>query len=97
MFGRQRDPVQELAKKAQRAFDQQAGQINALHQQNHNLANQLARQNSQFQSGQTMDELKRGEEHYAQIVMLAGYAGFFALWTQTRNEMSLWMFASTER
>ena len=27
--------------------------------------------------------------------MLAGYAGFFTLWTQTKSQMSLWMFAST--
>ena len=95
MFGRQRDPVQELAKKAQRAFDQQSGEMDALRKQNQNLANQIAGQNSKSQAGHTMDELKRGEEHYAQVVMLAGYAGFFTLWTQTKGEMSLWMFAST--
>ena len=95
MYGRQRDPLQELAKKAQRGFEQQAAQINALQRQNQNLAHQIASQNSQSQAGQTMDELKRGEEHYSQIVMLAGYAGFFTLWTQTKSDMSLWMFAST--
>ena len=95
MFGRQRDSVQELAKKAQRAFEQQAGLINVLQQQNQHLANQIARQNSQSQAGKTMDELRRGEEHYAQVVMLAGYAGFFTLWSQTKSSMSLWLFAST--
>ena len=95
MFGRQRDPVKELAKKAQRGLDKQAAQINELHRQNQNLAHQIARQNSQAQAGQTMDEMRRGEEHYAQVIMLAGYAGFFTLWTQTRSDMSLWMFAST--
>jgi hypothetical protein len=95
MFGRQRDPAQELARKAKRAFDEQSAQLNALQKQNHSLANQIARRNSQSQAGQAMDELKRGEAHYAQVVMLAGYAGFFTLWTQTKSEMSLWMFAST--
>ena len=91
MFGRQRDPVRELANKTKRALDQQNAQINALQRQNQHLVHHA----SQSQVEQTMEELKRGEEHYAQVVMLAGYAGFFTLWTQTRADMSLWMFAST--
>ncbi|MFT3898454.1 MAG: hypothetical protein QM719_12310 [Thermomonas sp.] len=95
MFGRQRDPVQELARKAQQGFTQQAAQIDALRRQNQSLASQIASQNSQSRAERTMEELKRSEEHYAQVVMLAGYAGFFTLWTQTKSQMSLWMFAST--
>jgi hypothetical protein len=95
MFNRPRDPLKELAQQAQRGFKQQAGQIDALRRQNQDLANWVARQNSESEAGQTMGDLKRGEEHYAQVIMLAGYAGFFTLWTQTRGEMSLWMFAST--
>ena len=95
MYGRQRDPVQELAKKTQRGFEQHAGQLAALQRQYQGLANQFARTAYQSQADRTMDELKRGEEHYTQVVMLAGYAGFFTLWTQTRTGMSLWMFAST--
>ena len=91
MFGRQRDPVRELANKTKRALEQQNAQINALQRQNQRLAHHA----SQSQAEQTMEELKRGEEHYAQVVMLAGYAGFFTLWTQTKADMSLWMFAST--
>ena len=91
MFGRQRDPVRELANKTQRVLEKQNAQIEALRCQNQHLAHHA----SQSMAGQTMDELKRGEQHYAQVVMLAGYAGFFTLWTQTRADMSLWMFAST--
>ena len=91
MFGRQRDPMRELANKTQRVFEQQNAQINDLQRQNQHLARHV----SQSQAGQTMYELKRGEEHYAQVVMLAGYAGFLTLWTQTRADMSFWMFAST--
>ena len=95
MFERPRDPLKDFAQKAQRGFKQQAQQINALQRQNQDLANQIARNNSRSEVGETVDDLKRGEEHYAQVVMLVGYAGFFTLWTQTRNEMSFWMFAST--
>jgi hypothetical protein len=95
MFGRQRNPVQELATKVQSGFIQQAARIDALQRQNQFLASQIASQNSQSRAEQTMEEIKRSEEHYAQVVMLAGYAGFFTLWTQTKSQMALWMFAST--
>lgn len=95
MFGKSRDPLRELAKDTQRGFKQQASEIDALRRQNQVLANHIANQQSKSAAAVTMDELKRGEEHYSQVVMLAGYAGFFTLWTQTRSDMSLWMFAST--
>ena len=95
MFGRQRDPVHELARKVLGGFTQQSAQIDALQRQNQFLASQIASQNLQSRAEQTMEEIKRSEEHYAQVVMLAGYAGFFTLWTQTKSQMSLWMFAST--
>jgi len=56
---------------------------------------QAASQTGQSTVDKTVEELKRDTAHYTQVVMLAGYAGFFTLWTQTRNEMSLWLFAST--
>ena len=92
---RSKDPLKDLANRAKRGFEQQAAQINALERQNQALTRHIASQSSHAAAGQAMDELKRGEEHYSQVVMLAGYAGFFTLWAQTRADMSLWMFAST--
>lgn len=49
-------------------------------------------------SNEWADAIKRAEERgraYTQILLLIGYGGFFALWTQTADKMSLWMFAST--
>lgn len=95
MFGRPPDPLNQFSARVQRAFEQQNTRINDLQKQSNILAQRLAAQHSTSEADETMEELKRREEHYTQVVMLAGYAGFFTLWVQTRSEMSLWMFAST--
>ena len=95
MLGKSPDPLKEFSRRIEQAFNKQARSIGDLQSQQEHLSRRVAHLHSNSESNHTMEELKRREEQYIQIVMLAGYAGFFALWTQTRGNMSLWMFAST--
>lgn len=42
-----------------------------------------------------IDEQRAGQQNYAQVVLLLGYGGYFTLWIQTRDLMSLWLFGWT--
>ncbi len=95
MIGRQDDPFNRFSERVQTALNQQAKRTGEVEKQVERMGRHLANQRLNSEADQTMTDIQRREEHYTQVVMLAGYGAFFALWTQTRNEMSLWMFAST--
>ena len=95
MLGRQDDPLRRLADSVQLAVNQQARRTGELERKVDSISRHLATQRQNSETDQLVADLQRREEHYAQVVMLAGYGAFFTLWTQTRSEMSLWMFAST--
>jgi hypothetical protein len=95
MVGRQDDPLRRLSERVQAAINLQANRTSEVEKQVTSISRSLAYQRSTFEADQTMADIQRREEHYTQVVMLAGYGAFFALWTQTMGEMSLWMFAST--
>jgi hypothetical protein len=40
-------------------------------------------------------EQRASQQSYAQLILLLGYGGYFTLWIQTRDLMSLWMFGWT--
>jgi hypothetical protein len=95
VIGRQDDPLKQFGERVQTAINQQAKRTGDLEKKVEGISRYLANQHSTSEADQTMADIQRKEEHYTQVVMLAGYGAFFALWTQTRSEMSLWMFAST--
>lgn len=95
MIGRQDDPLRRFSERVQTAINQQAKRTGEIERQVESIGRHLAYQRSTSEADQTMADIQRREEHYTQVVMLAGYGAFFALWTHTRSEMSLWMFAST--
>jgi len=95
MIGRPDDPLKRFSERVQTAINQQAKRTGDIEKQVASISRHLAHQHSTSEVDQTMADLQRREDHYTQVVMLAGYGAFFALWTQTRSEMSLWMFAST--
>jgi hypothetical protein len=95
VIGRQDDPLKRFGERVQTAINQQAKRTGELEKKVDGISRHLANQRSTSEADQTMADIQRREEHYTQVVMLAGYGAFFALWTQTRTEMSLWMFAST--
>jgi hypothetical protein len=95
VIGRPDDPFKRFSERVQSAINQQAERTGGLEKKVDGISRYLAYQQSNSEADKAMADIQRREEHYTQVVMLAGYGAFFALWTQTRSEMSLWMFAST--
>mgnify|MGYP003576102807 CR=1 FL=1 len=95
MIGRQSDPLNQFASRVQTAFDKQSRRIEELEKSISRISRNGLSQQANAMVHQAVTELQRREEHYTQVIMLAGYGAFFALWTQSRAEMSLWLFAST--
>jgi len=92
---RQSDPLRELSGRIQKALNQQADRIARVEKTVEGVERHIASRNARSEVDQAMADLQRREEHYTQVIMLAGYGAFFALWTQSKAEMTLWLFAST--
>ena len=94
-----RDPSDRVT----RQVNEQLQRINVAFQDVHKRLRALEGQGARAAEVQAMndDAARQVEEYesrgraYTQVLLLIGYGGFFALWSQTVDKMSLWMFAST--
>lgn len=95
MTDRNSENLDRFIRRVQSTFTNHEKMLQDCQRQVQQLSRHVAINLSTSNAEQTMEQLERDTAHYTQVVMLAGYAGFLTLWTQTRSEMSLWMFAST--
>lgn len=80
-----RDPLQSEFRKVWDQLRKQSGAIAALENDAQRRAAQARYTTTQGTS--EVDDLRKNELHYANVILLLGYGGFFALWSSCADRM----------